>query len=136
MKLTIPGKPIAKKRPRFVRRGKFVSTYNDQKEVEETIKYYLELQAIGRKIKGPVFVHSIFYMPRPKSHYGTGRNANTLKASAPKYHTVKPDIDNLEKMVYDCLNRVIWNDDACIVKSYSVKIYSNNPRTVITIKEV
>jgi Holliday junction resolvase RusA-like endonuclease len=28
--ITIPGKPIAKKRPRFARRGKFVTTYNDQ----------------------------------------------------------------------------------------------------------
>jgi hypothetical protein len=32
--MTIPGIPIAKKRPRFMRRGKFVQTYNCQESEE------------------------------------------------------------------------------------------------------
>jgi phage terminase large subunit GpA-like protein len=32
--ITIPGPPIAKKRPKFARRGKFVTTYNPQDSEE------------------------------------------------------------------------------------------------------
>ena len=72
-------------------------------------------------------------MPRPKSHYGTGKNAGKLKLNAPTLHTKKPDLDNLEKMVYDCLDHVSWKDDSQIVKSIAQKVYSDNPRTEIKI---
>ena len=36
-----------------------------------------------------------FRFVRPKSHYGTGRNAKKLKPSAPPHHTQKPDATKL-----------------------------------------
>lgn len=35
---------------------------------------------------GPIAVYIIFRFARPKSHYGTGRNADVIKESAPYYH--------------------------------------------------
>lgn len=77
----------------------------------------------------------MFYMPRPKNHYGTGRNKDKLKESAPVFHTVKPDLDNLIKFVKDALNGVYWRDDSCISTVISRKVYTNDsPKTIITIK--
>lgn len=138
IKLIIPGKPIAKKRPRFARRGKFVATYNDQETEEGRFLWEVKKQLAQhwRLIKNPIEITTIFYMGRPKNHFGTGKNKERLKNSAPIYHTTKPDIDNLQKMVYDCLNSTVWADDSQICKSTAQKIYSEQPQTIIIIKEV
>ena len=126
MKIVIHGKPIAKKRPRFARRGKFVQTYSDQ-ETEEGLAYLEAKQQINiPPMEGPLKLTAIFYMPRPKSHYGTGRNADKLKPSASRYPTVKPDLDNLLKFYCDVLNGLAWNDDSQVVIKIGEKRYSGN----------
>ena len=129
----IPGNPIAKKRPRFARRGKFVTTYNDQETEEGRFLWEIKQQIKRPPIKEPIKISCIFYMPRPKSHYGTGKNVGKLKLNAPALHTKKPDLDNLEKFVYDCLNYVVWKDDSQIVESIAKKFYSDKPKTEIKI---
>ena len=135
MRIIVEGNPVAKKRPRFARRGKFVATYSDQ-ETEEGRFLLLAKGQIDRQRTGPLRVDCIFYMPRPKSHYGTGKKSGVLKQDAPLYHTKKPDIDNLQKMVYDCLNGFAWSDDSIVCISESRKVYSDRPRTEIKIMEV
>ena len=62
---------------------------------------------------GPVRVQLIAVFPRPKSHYGTGRNADLLKDSAPSFHCQKPDADKLARAVLDALTIAgVWRDDA------------------------
>lgn len=71
----------------------------------------------GKRINGAVTltVHALF--ARPKSHYGTGRNAHRLKPSAPRAHTKKPDLDKLIRAVGDALtNAGVIEDDARINK--------------------
>lgn len=124
LKITIPGNPIAKKRPRFARRGKFVTIYSDQETEEGKAFLQIKEQVNGHKpFEGAVSVRSVFYMPRPKNHFGTGRNDGKLKPSAPKYHTKKPDIDNLIKFYYDIMNVLVWEDDAQVVSESSEKKY-------------
>lgn len=79
-------------------------------------------------ITGPVRLKLTFYLPRPKSHYGTGANEGRLKKSAVMYHEVKPDIENATKAVMDTLTQgCFWRDD-CKVASLSVeKLYANPP---------
>ena len=135
MDIIIPGKPIAKKRARFSRRGKYVVTYNDQRKEEEGWILLAKSQ-ITDFFKDIVWVTLIFYMPRPKSHYGTGEKSARLKANAPIYHTKKPDVDNLVKFCLDCLNGLAWQDDSQISEMRVRKIYSEEPRTEITIGEI
>jgi len=90
----------------------------------------LELRRhMGDAITDALKVDTVFYFPRPKSHYGTGKNAGKLKASAPKYHTKVPDIDNLQKAVYDSLSVKIgigvWKDDSQIVTGKPEKLYAD-----------
>jgi Holliday junction resolvase RusA-like endonuclease len=59
VEIRIPGKPIAKARPRFARRGKFVTTYSAQ-ETEEGNFYMLAREQVKQKMTGPLKV-SIFF---------------------------------------------------------------------------
>ena len=134
--ITIPGNPIAKKRPRFVRRGKFNMTYNAQ-ETEEGLVIVQAMQQMNgvKPICGPVDVFISFRIGRPRSHYGTGKNSNVVKQSAPEWPIKKPDIDNAVKFYLDCLNGIAWQDDAQVVGLRSIKSWGD-PETVIMIKPV
>jgi crossover junction endodeoxyribonuclease RusA len=52
---------------------------------------------------GAVHVFLLFRLPRPKSHYRTGRNAHLLRESAPPFPAGRPDGDKLERAVWDGL---------------------------------
>jgi Holliday junction resolvase RusA-like endonuclease len=63
--------------------------------------------------KGPVRIaNMVFWFPRPKSHYRTGKRSDELRPDAPQKHTSKPDIDKLERCVLDALTGIVWKDDA------------------------
>lgn len=67
-------------------------------------------------MRGPVTLMLTFYLPRPKSHYGTGKNAATLKPSAPLYPASRPDWDKLARLVGDCLKVAgVYIDDGQVV---------------------
>jgi Holliday junction resolvase RusA-like endonuclease len=73
---------------------------------------------------GPVRMDGVFVFPRPKSHYGSGKNADKLKEGAPRFHTSKPDGDNLCKAVWDCLTTLgFWRDDCQICAGEWTKVY-------------
>lgn len=141
--LTIPGDPIAKKRARFARKGRFVHVYSDQEteeskwimQMREQLNKYRFESGFGPIFKGPVEIKIIFWVRRPKSHYGTGKNYGIVKASTPKFPTGKPDIDNYVKFAMDCLNHCsIWPDDSYVVGEATKKRYGS-PRTEIEITE-
>ena len=75
-----------------------------------------------------VCVHAEFVFPHLKGHYGTGRNAQTLKPSTPFYKNTKPDKDKLERALFDGLTDAgVWKDDALVVDGGSRKMYGTNP---------
>ena len=63
-------------------------------------------------LTGAVAVDVVFTFARPKSHYGTGRNADVVKESAPDHHTQAPDSDKLSRLILDGLEMagVVRND--------------------------
>lgn len=130
MKIIIPGKPIAKARPRFARRGKFTKTYSAQ-ETEESKFYMLAKRQIKEPLSGPLMFHARFVFARPKSHFGTGKNAGKLKPSAPFYHTQTIDLDNLCKFALDCLQGLAFENDSHIVGIRAEKEYGAEARTEI-----
>jgi Holliday junction resolvase RusA-like endonuclease len=138
LQLHIPGEPVAKKRPRFARRGKFVMTYNDQETEEGKFIAQVLFQINGHEpFQGPLSVDVGFYVGRPKAHYGTGKNEGVLKPSAPKHCLNVKDVDNYLKFAFDCLNEVAWKDDRQVVMVQAGKWYADDlPRTEITIIEL
>ena len=109
------------------------------KEWRETVATFARAQYHrGKLLDGPIGVEFVFYMPRPKSHYGTGSNANVLKRGAPPWHTTRPDVLKLTRAVEDALTGIVWTDDARIVSELLEKPYSNRKDVVgveITVKE-
>ena len=83
----------------------------------------------------PLVLTVIFYMPRPKYHYGTGRNARVLKAGVPSVPTAPPDVTKLLRSTEDALKGVLWLDDSQIVDQHGFKRYSEHPGARITVEE-
>jgi len=69
----------------------------------------------------PVYISLNFASHRPSSHYGTGRNAQTLKPSAPDFPAKVPDIDKLTRAVLDSMTSIVWVDDAQVVRLHATK---------------
>ena len=67
-----------------------------------------------------------FYMPRPKGHYGSGRNAHRLKDSAPIVPRTMPDLDKLVRAVCDAMTGVVWRSDADVVTIRAWKRYADS----------
>lgn len=86
-------------------------------------------QARAETLAGPLRCDVDFFLPRPRSHYRTGRNAHTLKGSAPSMPAAKPDLSNLIKGTEDALNSTrgspgAWRDDAQICTMVARKRYA------------
>lgn len=90
----------------------------------------------GDLIIGPVVVTIAFYFARPKAHYGTGRNALALRASAPAQMTTMPDVDKLARCALDALTGVVVRDDAQVVALHVAKRYGEPERAEILVREL
>lgn len=76
-------------------------------------------------LQGPIGLDLTFVFPRPRNHYGTGKNALRLKLDAPRYHTNKPDEDNCTKAVKDALTILgFWRDDCQVCAGLRIKVYT------------
>jgi Holliday junction resolvase RusA-like endonuclease len=109
----IYGDPVAQGRPRFARRGNFVSTYDPKKSKEW--KEDVKIQAIKCKpmvLQGALTMKLLFCLPRPKS-----------LPKKVKHHIKKPDLDNLCKAVKDALEGVCYERDQQVMELYLKKEY-------------
>lgn len=74
---------------------------------------------------GPVSITIHFRLPRPRYHYGSGKNANTLRGNAPAYVDKKPDLDKLVRSTLDALTSSgVIRDDAQVAILALVKKYA------------
>lgn len=114
-------KPIAKARPRFSRRGKYVATHKVKGEqvLEDmfiyTVKQQMRKQMILNPIpKGTAVEMSFFFtFGFPKS-YSKKKRASLLGQP----HTISKDLDNMIKFYCDGLNGVLYHDD-CQISRYN-----------------
>jgi Holliday junction resolvase RusA-like endonuclease len=90
----------------------------------------------GSLLDGPLRVAFIFYRPRPKSHHGTGRNADKVKSSAPPFPATRPDVLKLARGVEDALTGIVWRDDAQIVTEELRKRWGSPARVEIEVEEL
>lgn len=86
--------------------------------------------------KGPVAVVLTYEVSRPASHLGTGRNAGSLRPSAPTRPATRPDGDKIERAVLDALTGVCFKDDGQVVEVDWSKRFAapgSPSRTVVTV---
>ncbi len=85
---------------------------------------------------GPLELYATFVLPRPRSHYGSGRNAGKLKPSAPLYVPTRPDADKLVRAVGDAITGVICRDDSQLVVVHAEKHYGEPPHAHVVVTEL
>ena len=128
----VPGVPRGKKRPRFARRGNFVTTYQpeEDKERESLIRAcYLKAAGDIGPYDGPVAItiEALFTVPASWSQ---------KKKACPGPMTSKPDLDNIVKSVLDSLNKVAFVDDSQVIRNAASKRRGDVDETIVTIERI
>lgn len=132
---TVFGEPVGKGRPRFAKRGNFVSTYTPQK----TKTYEDEIRMMARAAMGssepldtPVTVAIYIRVGIPKSFSKQKHKDALANIEKP---TKKPDADNVLKCFMDAMNGIVYLDDKQVVNIHLTKIYAETPAVEIMVKE-
>jgi len=130
IKLTVPGEPIGKARPRWSAHG----MYTPQKTVsyETLIK---ELFAVSypdfMPLDGPVTMTLEIFQGIPKS---ASAKKKTDMLSGRIRPIRRPDADNVLKSFGDALQGQAYQNDTQIVEAHIYKFYSDRPRVELTLK--
>lgn len=128
------GTPVPKGRPRFVRRGSFISTYTPKttKDYEDKVREAARI-AMGpeKPLETPVSVYLYIRLPIPASYSKKRSEACRQGLELP---IKKPDIDNSAKAVLDGMNGIVYQDDAQIVSLHIKKMYGE-PSVEIAVSE-
>ena len=132
---TVYGEPVGKGRPRFAKRGNFVSTYTPLK----TKTYEDEIRMMAKAAMGssepletPVTVAIYIRVGIPTSFSKQKRKDAIEGILKP---TKKPDADNVLKCFLDAMNEIVYLDDKQVVNIHLTKVYSETPAVEIMVKE-
>jgi Holliday junction resolvase RusA-like endonuclease len=128
----IPGPPKGKGRARFVKATGRAYTPADTASYENLVKV-LAMQAMAGQppLEGPVRVDLYASYPIAAS-WPKKKKADA--AAGTWRCTVKPDIDNVLKAVWDAINGVVFKDDAQVVQVTAIKRFSETPGVAVFVK--
>ena len=122
------GTPKGQPRARAFARNGMVRMYDPataegwKSQIAEAMRQHIP----ATPYEGPIRLDITFIMPRPKSHFRTGKNADVLRDDAPIWFTARPDRDNLDKACLDALTQIgFWKDDCLACSGKIEKQYCN-----------
>lgn len=129
VRITIPGKPVGKGRPRF---GNGF-TYTPKKTVDyENLVQFAWMQTGAEKLTGAITASIIAHFPIPKSTSKKKRAEIDGKS-----YTGKPDCDNIAKIILDALNGIAFDDDSQVSFLHVRKLYdTDEAKVVVELMEV
>ena len=137
IEVVLKGVPKALKRHRSTRYGRM---YDPSSKDKKDIWLQIAKFKPETPLAGDIMLKLIFTMPRPKSHYRTGKFKHLLKDGYEDIinHTFTPDLDNLVKLICDTIqgkDRMIV-DDSQICMLQAEKVYGSSPMTEVIIEEI
>ena len=116
---------IAMKPPTATAQEKKVSSLKDKpvfydppavKAAREKLTAHLAEHRPQNSLNGPVELRTLWLFPKGKAH----RHG--------EWRITKPDTDNLQKLLKDCMTKVgFWHDDAQVVREIAEKRWSDEP---------
>ena len=146
MKLVLNIEPKPQSRPKATRRGRHAGIY----EVPAMMKWRHKCtELVKATYSGPYFDSAIkvdmtFYIQAPKKMAEPPKPRSRPKKiqeyddfiNERIFVDKKPDLDNLEKAVYDSISKaeIVWKDDNIIVEHTTRKKYSPRPRIELEIE--
>lgn len=118
---TVPGVPVGKGRPRFVKATGRAYTPEKTASYESLIAYAASQAMLGAEpISAPIGIKVQAVFPIPQSW-------SKKRKTAAHWHTSKPDGDNILKAVGDALNGIVWTDDSQVARTTIAKVYGDVP---------
>ncbi len=128
--LKIDGPPVSWRAHAGFGRRSYNPRFKEKADVQRQIKaIYRDKDPIDQAVR----VVFEFYMQIPRSATKS-MHAKMLSGQIP--HTRKPDIDNLNKFLCDCLKGIVIEDDNQVVEIVAKKMYGAKPHTLIFIESV
>lgn len=128
--ITIDGKPQPKERPKVYKGHAITPTRTKNYEARIAAEW---IERGYPTIEGPVRLDVEFYFPIPQGW-------SKKKKEQARHHfivpAVRPDLDNLVKIVQDGLNGVAYADDKQVVMVWSQKLYDDEPRTEVYVQRL
>lgn len=121
----VAGQPQGKARPRYTKKGRAYTP-------KQTKAYEMEVKTVALKaaiLQGwtkndaPILIQISAYFAIPQS-WSKKKQEKALAGDV--YPTVKPDADNIAKIVCDALNNIAYDDDKQIVDCQVIKRYCYN----------
>ena len=86
------------------------------KEARSVLSAHLAVHKPDKPLTGPISLRVLWLFPKGKSH----RHG--------EWRITKPDTDNLQKLLKDCMTRCgYWKDDAQVVRETVEKRWSDDP---------
>lgn len=129
MHFCVHGPPVGKARPRVTKSG---HTYTPEKtkDYERLVRacYQSQVKRFSFPPGVPLTVKLQAEFPIPKS-----TSKKKAAALVGKWHTKKPDADNVAKAVLDALNGLAYPDDSAVSKLTVEKTYSTSPCVLVQI---
>ena len=117
--------PVAQPRARITRWNAF----NPAKDKANWARLQIAEQ-FNEKLECPIEIKLTFFMKIPKS---TSKKKREAIEKGYIFHIKKPDIDNLMIFILNCMTDIVYRDDNQVFKISAEKIYSDNPRTEISL---
>ena len=133
LRMTILGPPVPKARARITYRTKLGAYRGHTPEKTRTAMDEVAWAAKGagaEVFEGPVRLLVEAAMPIPKSWSKKKHHLAVIGLILP---TSKPDGKNILALVEDALNGIVWRDDSQVIKGTWEKVYSDYPRTGVTV---
>jgi len=131
----VEGTPVPKGRPRFARRGKFVSTYSPKTTVdyESKVSDAAKLAMGSQKpLEGPIVACIYITLPIPAS-YSKKRLQACL--SGEERPIKRSDIDNFCKAIFDGMNGIVFEDDSQVVSLHATKVWGTVGLVEVMVQE-
>jgi Holliday junction resolvase RusA-like endonuclease len=145
--ITVHGTPAPQGSKRHVGNGVMVESSAKVKPWREAVKWAaIEARADPdwpgtwvAPLVGPLNVVVAFYLPRPRSHYRTGKHSHELRDGAPFWIGKRPDLDKILRSTFDALGEAgCWIDDAQVAIVIASKAYADHrpPGAVISLSRI
>lgn len=97
---------------------------DELREARQKLMAYLSAHTINEPYHTKIRLTVIWYFKATGKH------------KPGEYRSSKPDLDNLNKLLQDCMTRMkFWDDDALIVGLMTEKRWSNSPGIMIRIED-
>ena len=130
VEFVIDGPLAGKGRPRWSPKNNVIHTPRKTEKAEEAIAWLGRAAMRFKKMtERPVRVTMRVHMPYPVKWSAKRRSETT-------YFVGRPDCDNQSKIVLDSLNKIVWNDDAQVAHLEVIRLYSEQPHTLVVVEEL